>query len=85
MTSSSLRDLDEQLEELAKLKINSTMRKVGPAVPPKPKKSPAVPQSYPLDSPSLPSYSSPLQNVHSEKLTQLYSNLPPPPDLGKSA
>jgi len=77
MTSSSLRDLDEQLEELANLKLNS--KKTGPTVPPKPKKSPVIPQSYAVDGQTAPSFSTPLQG---DKNSLLYSNLPPPHDLG---
>ncbi|KAK6634866.1 hypothetical protein RUM44_000113 [Polyplax serrata] len=76
MASSSLKELDEQLEELAKLKLSCGDKKAGPAVPPKPKKTPAVPKSYSVDGPSVPSYSSPLLISNSDKNTQVYSNLP---------
>ena len=86
MASNSLKELDEQLEELAQLKIsasaNSNLKKVGPAVPPKPKKAPAVPKSYVVDGPSVPSYSSPLLTSNSDKNSQVYCNLPPQ-DVGK--
>lgn len=86
MASNSLKELDEQLEELAKLKIssnsNSNIKKIGPAVPPKPKKAPVVPKSYVVDGPSVPSYSSPLLTSNSDKNGQVYCNLPPQ-DPGK--
>ncbi|XP_012275150.1 thyroid receptor-interacting protein 6 [Orussus abietinus] len=62
---------------------NRTVRtgmKIGPAVPPKPKKSqPQVPQSYTVQAPSAPSYSTVLNNAGSnEKPTNLYANSPSP-------
>lgn len=79
MASNSLKELDEQLEELAQLKISASanLKKIGPAVPPKPKKAPAVPKSYVVDGPSVPSYSSPLLTSNSDKNSQVYCNLPP--------
>ncbi|XP_044764264.1 thyroid receptor-interacting protein 6 isoform X1 [Coccinella septempunctata] len=76
-----MNDLDKQLAELAlinrkeltpSLQSNSGTlgRKVGPAVPPKPKKpQPQVPQSYPLKHSSEPLYSSGLSTN-----SALYSN-----------
>lgn len=75
MASSSLKELDDQLEELAKLKLSSNLKKAGPAVPPKPKKTPIVPKSCLVDGPSVPSYSSPLLMGNSEKSSQVYSNV----------
>ena len=82
MASNSLKELDEQLEELAKLKLSCGNKKAGPAVPPKPKKTPAVPKSCSVDGPSVPSYSSPLLISNSDKNGQVYSNLPQ--DVGES-
>lgn len=74
-----MNELDRNLAELALLNKSDlppnphlTLRKkVGPAVPPKPKKQqPLVPQSYPLKQTVEPSYSSRLQS------NQFYSNLP---------
>lgn len=81
MASNSLKELDEQLEELAKLKLSCGNKKAGPAVPPKPKKTPTVPKSYSVDGPSVPSYSSPLLISNNDKNGQVYSNLPQ--DVGK--
>ncbi|XP_049845638.1 lipoma-preferred partner homolog [Schistocerca gregaria] len=78
-------NLDQQI---ANLKITesdlNTNRKVGPAVPPKPKKpQPQVPKSYSLKKPSEPSYSTLLQNAgggptsSSDDKNRLYSNLGP--------
>lgn len=77
-----MNDLDRQLAELAlinqtELQPSSSStpgKKIGPAVPPKPKKSqqPQIPQSYPLKQTVEPSYSSRLQ------ANQFYSNVPPP-------
>ncbi|KAH1011916.1 hypothetical protein HUJ04_001189 [Dendroctonus ponderosae] len=77
-----MNDLDRQLSELALINkselppnphLMNPGKKVGPAVPPKPKKQqPLVPQSYPLKQPVEPSYSSRIQSG------QFYSNLPPP-------
>ncbi|XP_014224949.1 lipoma-preferred partner homolog [Trichogramma pretiosum] len=55
-------------------------KKVGPAVPPKPKKSiPQVPQSYTIKAASIPSYSTVLNNVGAnEKTSNLYMNTPAP-------
>ncbi|KAK0080458.1 hypothetical protein PV326_008152 [Microctonus aethiopoides] len=55
-------------------------KKVGPAVPPKPKKSqPQVPQSYTIKPPSMPLYSTVLNNSGTnEKTTSLYANSPSP-------
>ncbi|XP_050315639.1 thyroid receptor-interacting protein 6 [Anthonomus grandis grandis] len=75
-----MNELDRKLAELAfinkqDLPPNPHLpgKKVGPAVPPKPKKpqQPLVPQSYPLKQPVEPSYSSRIQT------NQFYSNLPP--------
>ncbi|KAL3270782.1 hypothetical protein HHI36_021306 [Cryptolaemus montrouzieri] len=77
-----MNDLDKQLAELALLSkkelspsplINSGTlgKKVGPAVPPKPKKpQPQIPQSYPLKHSVEPSYSSRLSTN-----SAVYSNL----------
>ncbi|XP_066593503.1 thyroid receptor-interacting protein 6 isoform X2 [Prorops nasuta] len=55
-------------------------KKVGPAVPPKPKKSePQIPQSYSIKGTPMPSYSTVLNNAGSnEKATNLYMNSPSP-------
>ncbi|KAJ8921172.1 hypothetical protein NQ315_013644 [Exocentrus adspersus] len=76
-----MNDLDRQLAELALINkaelhpsASSTPgKKIGPAVPPKPKKNqPQIPQSYPLKQTVEPSYSSRLQ------ANQFYSNVPAP-------
>ncbi|XP_076257178.1 Wilms tumor protein 1-interacting protein-like isoform X2 [Rhynchophorus ferrugineus] len=77
-----MNDLDRQLAELALINntelppnpnVGNQGKKVGPAVPPKPKKQlPLVPQSYPLKKNVEPSYSSRLQS------NQFYSNVSPP-------
>ncbi|CAG9815092.1 unnamed protein product [Phaedon cochleariae] len=77
-----MNDLDRQLAELAlmnktELKPSPSTgtlgKKVGPAVPPKPKKTqPQIPQSYPLKQTVEPSYASRLQT------NQFYSNVPSP-------
>nr|CAI5837554.1 unnamed protein product [Callosobruchus analis] len=76
-----MNDLDRQLAELALINqadlapnsiVGNSGKKVGPAVPPKPKKSqPQVPQSYSLKQNLEPRYASRIQ-TH-----QLYSNVPP--------
>ncbi|CAH1981586.1 unnamed protein product [Acanthoscelides obtectus] len=69
-----MNDLDRQLAELALINQAELApgKKVGPAVPPKPKKNqPQVPQSYTLKQNVEPRYASRIQ-TH-----QLYSNLPP--------
>ncbi|XP_072378988.1 uncharacterized protein Zyx isoform X1 [Diabrotica undecimpunctata] len=76
-----MNELDKQLAELALINqmdlrsgnVGTPGKKVGPAVPPKPKKTqPQIPQSYSLKHKAVePSYSSRLQ------ATQLYSNIPP--------
>ncbi|XP_066149214.1 thyroid receptor-interacting protein 6-like isoform X2 [Euwallacea fornicatus] len=72
-----MNELDKKLAELAllnktELPPNPHLKKIAPAVPPKPKKQqPLVPQSYPLKQTLEPSYSSRLQS------NQFYSNLPP--------
>ncbi|XP_063984984.1 lipoma-preferred partner homolog [Diachasmimorpha longicaudata] len=55
-------------------------KKVGPVVPPKPKKSqPQVPQSYPIKASMTPSYPTVLNNSGNiEKTTNLYANSPAP-------
>lgn len=78
-------DLDKQLAELALLNnsdlpVNPSLgqhgtlgKKIGPAVPPKPKKQqPQVPQSYSIKQNVEPSYASRLQATSQ----QYYSNLP---------
>ncbi|XP_014274613.1 lipoma-preferred partner [Halyomorpha halys] len=64
-------------QKLAALKISSdgqqSPKKVGPAVPPKPKKpQPQVPKSYALNGPSEPSFTSPLHTTSPEKKTNVY-------------
>lgn len=85
-------DLDKQLAELqllnnADLLSNSSMsnhgtlgKKIGPAVPPKPKKQqPQVPQSYQVKQQCEPSYSTRLQtNATAAPQAAVYSNIPPP-------
>jgi hypothetical protein len=83
-----MNDLDKHLAELAllnktELPPNPTTgtlgKKVGPAVPPKPKKTqPQIPQSYPLKQTVEPSYSSRLQT------NQFYSNVPPQSDYSNA-
>lgn len=80
-------NLDQQI---ANLQINNhndgnieavkAGKKVGPAVPPKPKKSqPQVPQSYTIKAASIPSYSTVLNNAGSnEKPSNIYMNSPTP-------
>ncbi|XP_057321127.1 thyroid receptor-interacting protein 6 [Microplitis mediator] len=60
--------------------IVKQVKKIGPAVPPKPKKSqPQVPQSYTIKSPSTPSYSTVLNNTQlNEKINNYYANTPLP-------
>ncbi|KAL6262451.1 hypothetical protein P5V15_007536 [Pogonomyrmex californicus] len=55
-------------------------KKIGPAVPPKPKKSqPQIPQSYTIKTPPVPSYSTVLNNTASgDKPSSLYVNTPSP-------
>ncbi|CAG9853997.1 unnamed protein product [Phyllotreta striolata] len=88
-----MNDLDRQLAELAlinktDLQLNPSLgspgKKIGPAVPPKPKKAqPQIPQSYPLKQAVEPSYSSRLQahqlysNVQSNNSHSHYSNAQP--------
>ncbi|XP_060533548.1 thyroid receptor-interacting protein 6 isoform X2 [Cylas formicarius] len=84
-----MNELDRQLAELALLNkselppnpnLRTPGKKVGPAVPPKPKKTqPQVPQSYPLKQTVEPSYSSRIQNA------QFYSNLINPSHYSNSA
>uniref|UniRef100_A0A1B6DVF7 LIM zinc-binding domain-containing protein n=2 Tax=Hemiptera TaxID=7524 RepID=A0A1B6DVF7_9HEMI len=75
-------------QQLAGLKLNTaegqqpTRRKLGPAVPPKPKSSqPQVPKSYQINGPSEPSFTSPLQSTNTDKQrphnAPIYSNLEP--------
>ncbi|XP_014203442.1 lipoma-preferred partner homolog isoform X2 [Copidosoma floridanum] len=61
-------------------KTIKTGKKIGPAVPPKPKKSlPQVPQSYSIKGASIPSYSTVLNNTGSiDKANNLYMNSPAP-------
>ncbi|XP_033229529.1 lipoma-preferred partner homolog [Belonocnema kinseyi] len=83
---SNIGNLDQQI---ASLQINhgdgnietvKSGKKVGPAVPPKPKKSqPQVPQSYTIKAASIPSYSTVLNNTGSnEKAANIYMNSPTP-------
>ncbi|KAL1139929.1 hypothetical protein AAG570_006906 [Ranatra chinensis] len=69
---------------MANMKINTPEgqqppKKLGPAVPPKPKKSqPQVPKSYALNGPCEPSYTSPLQSSSNDKrpnIGPIYSNV----------
>ncbi|XP_063218940.1 lipoma-preferred partner homolog [Bacillus rossius redtenbacheri] len=74
-------------QQIANLDLNNVdvqngMRKVRPAVPPKPKKQPMVPKSYSLKTPCEPSYSTLLQSSpapqvpsNSETKNALYSNV----------
>ncbi|EGI70860.1 PREDICTED: thyroid receptor-interacting protein 6 isoform X2 [Acromyrmex echinatior] len=71
---SSLQISDEAAKGAAK-----SGKKVGPAVPPKPKKSqPQIPQSYTIKAPPVPSYSTVLNNTSSDKTSNLYMNAPSP-------
>ncbi|KAK9507564.1 hypothetical protein O3M35_007392 [Rhynocoris fuscipes] len=74
-------------QKLANLKISGRaegqqppIKKIGPAVPPKPKKpQPMVPKSYAINGPSEPSYTTPLQSTSPEKRPPagpIYSNIP---------
>ncbi|CAG9770382.1 unnamed protein product [Ceutorhynchus assimilis] len=89
-----MNELDRQLAELALINKSELLpnpnltpgKKVGPAVPPKPKKQqPLVPQSYPLKHSVEPSYSSRIHpnqfysNLPNPKQQALYSNTPPHP------
>ncbi|XP_068984158.1 thyroid receptor-interacting protein 6 [Bombus flavifrons] len=75
-------------QQIANLQINhgdgiktiKSGKKVGPAVPPKPKKSqPQIPQSYTIKAASVPSYSTVLNNSgQNEKSSNLYVNSPSP-------
>ncbi|KAK9302302.1 hypothetical protein QLX08_005719 [Tetragonisca angustula] len=75
-------------QQIANLQINhedgvkttKSGKKVGPAVPPKPKKSqPQIPQSYIIKAASVPSYSTVLNNSgQNEKSSNLYVNSPLP-------
>lgn len=89
-----LNELDKQLAELqliANGELKNSMganKKIGPAVPPKPKKQqPLVPQSYSLKKQTEPLYASRLQTAVPQQ-AQMYSNLPPsgpPPGSANSA
>lgn len=77
-------NLESQFSELQINRNDIMNKKVGPAVPPKPKKQqPQVPKSYSLKTPSEPSYSTLLQNIggstlsnsHSSQDGQMYSNV----------
>lgn len=81
-----MNDLEQQLKELELITKGDLKpacpngsgtlgKKIGPAVPPKPKKTqPQIPQSYPLKQTIEPSYSTRIQaNNH-----QFYSNIPAP-------
>lgn len=80
-------------QQLASLQLNhgdvQANRKVGPAVPPKPKKpQPQVPKSYSLNNQCEPSYSTLLHSGSGENgqtspdKGRLYTNLPPPASTG---
>ncbi|XP_014615204.1 PREDICTED: thyroid receptor-interacting protein 6 isoform X1 [Polistes canadensis] len=62
------------------IKVVKSGKKVGPAVPPKPKKcQPQIPQSYSIKTAPMPSYSTVLNNTGiNEKSTNLYMNSPSP-------
>ncbi|XP_016838527.1 thyroid receptor-interacting protein 6 isoform X3 [Nasonia vitripennis] len=87
--SSNMSNIGNLEQDIASLQLGhdgshtttvKTGKKVGPAVPPKPKKSqPQVPQSYTIKAASIPSYSTVLNNTGSnEKATNLYMNTPAP-------
>lgn len=83
-------------QQMAGLKLGSgegqppSGRKLGPAVPPKPKRpQPQVPKSYALNGPSEPSYTSPLQSSSSPEkrphAAPIYSNLEPMSGVSRSS
>lgn len=74
-------------QQIANLQINhgdgvktvKPGKKVGPAVPPKPKKQPQIPQSYTVKAATVPSYSTVLLNNSAqanEKSSNFYANSP---------
>ncbi|KAJ8680221.1 hypothetical protein QAD02_016008 [Eretmocerus hayati] len=83
---SNLGNLEQQIASLqlaydgSPNKTLKTGKKVGPAVPPKPKKSqPQVPQSYTIKAASSPSYSTVLNSAGSnERTANIYMNSPAP-------
>ncbi|KZC11796.1 PREDICTED: thyroid receptor-interacting protein 6 [Dufourea novaeangliae] len=82
---SNVNSLEQQIANLQinhgdSIKTVKPGKKVGPAVPPKPKKSqPQVPQSYTVKAASAPSYSTVLNNSGTnEKPSNLYANSPSP-------
>lgn len=82
---SNVSNLEQQIANLQinhedGVKTTKSGKKVGPAVPPKPKKSqPQIPQSYIIKAASVPSYSTVLNNSgQNEKSSNLYVNSPLP-------
>ncbi|KAF3427892.1 hypothetical protein E2986_03916 [Frieseomelitta varia] len=82
---SNVSNLEQQIANLQinhedGVKTTKSGKKVGPAVPPKPKKSqPQIPQSYIIKAASVPSYSTLLNNSgQNEKSSNLYVNSPLP-------
>ncbi|XP_046480375.1 thyroid receptor-interacting protein 6 isoform X1 [Neodiprion pinetum] len=81
---SNINQLEQQINDLQlslEGEVRKTVKKVGPTVPPKPKKSqPEIPQSYSLKSAPAPSYSTVLNNIatNESKSTNLYTNSPAP-------
>ncbi|XP_029043541.1 thyroid receptor-interacting protein 6 isoform X1 [Osmia bicornis bicornis] len=80
---SNVSNLEQQIASLQinhgdNVKTIKPGKKVGPAVPPKPKISqPQIPQSYTIKVPSVPSYSTVLNNSGTnEKSSNLYMNSP---------
>ncbi|BES87584.1 lipoma preferred partner lpp [Nesidiocoris tenuis] len=81
-------------QKMAGLKLSSgegqaPPKKIGPAVPPKPKKptQPMVPKSYAVNGPSEPLFTSPLQSTSPEKRPggPIYSNIDYPPQEARTA
>ncbi|CAD1469193.1 unnamed protein product, partial [Heterotrigona itama] len=82
---SNVSNLEQQIANLQinhedGVKTTKSGKKVGPAVPPKPKKSqPQIPQSYIIKAASVPLYSTVLNNSgQNEKSSNLYVNSPLP-------
>lgn len=83
---SNINNLEQQIANLqvshgdSTIKMVKSGKKIGPAVPPKPKRcQPQIPQSYSIKAAPTPSYSTVLNNTGTnEKSTNLYMNSPSP-------
>ncbi|XP_012255404.2 PDZ and LIM domain protein 5-like isoform X1 [Athalia rosae] len=81
---SNMNQLEQQVNSLQinhEGEVRKTVKKIGPTVPPKPKKAqPEIPQSYSLKTVPAPSYSTVLNNIatNESKSTNLYTNSPTP-------